>query len=102
MITNEEIEERTRRVEAFQRGEYLGIAGTVGAMGTGHTLTHAADVLFVDKPFTPGLVDQAEDRVYRLGQDKPVLITSLVGDHPLERRLEKIHERKRAMVAASL
>ena len=96
------IEERTRRVDGFQRGEYLGIAGTIGAMGTGFTLTHAADVLFVDKPFTPGLVDQAEDRVYRLGQDKPVLITSLVGDHPLERRLKKIHERKRAMVAASL
>ena len=101
MITNEEIEERTRRVEAFQRGEYLGIAGTVGAMGTGHTLTHAADVLFVDKPFTPDWSIRL-DRVYRLGQDKPVLITSLVGDHPLERRLEKIHERKRAMVAASL
>ena len=94
--------ERTRRVDGFQAGQYRGVAGTVGAMGTGVTLTRAADLLFVDRPFTPGLIDQAEDRVYRLGQERSVMISVLVGDHPLERRLERILERKRAMVAASL
>jgi SNF2 family DNA or RNA helicase len=94
--------ERTRRVDAFQAGQYRGIAGTIGPLGVGHTLTRAADLLFVDRPFTPGLIDQAEDRVCRIGQTRPVLISVLVGDHPLERRLERILERKRAMVAASL
>ena len=87
-------EARTARVAAFQRGEYRGILGTIGAMGTGHTLTKAAHCLFIDRTFTPGYNSQAEDRVYRLGQMLPVLISILVGDHPLERRLEKIVAKK--------
>ena len=95
-------QERIHRADAFQAGQYRGIAGTVGAMGVGFTLTRAADLLFVDRPYTPGLIDQAEDRVCRIGQTRPVLVSILVGDHPLERRLERILERKRALVAASM
>lgn len=95
-------DERTARVLAFQRGEYRGIAGTIGAMGTGHTLTKAAHCLFIDRTFTPGNNLQAEDRVYRLGQLLPVLISILIGDHPLERRLEKILTKKLELLQAAV
>ena len=86
----------------FQRGEYRGILGTIGAMGTGHTLTRANHCLFIDRTFTPGYNLQAEDRVYRLGQMLAVLISILVGDHPLEKRLEKILTKKLELNAAAI
>ncbi len=95
-------EERTARVKRFQQGEYKGIVGTIRAMGTGHTLTAASHALFIDRMFTPGDNSQAEDRVYRFGQKRAVLITILVGDHPLEKRLEKILLKKLELLDAAL
>ena len=94
--------ERTRLVRKFQEGELRGIAGTIQAMGTGVTLTRAAYMCFVDRRFGPGDNEQAEDRISRLGQTRPVVITVLVAEHPLEKRIEMILTKKRAMIQATL
>ena len=41
--------------------------GTIGALGTGFTLTAAQLVIFVDEPWNRGIKDQAEDRAHRIG-----------------------------------
>jgi SWI/SNF-related matrix-associated actin-dependent regulator 1 of chromatin subfamily A len=92
--------DRTRTVERFQAGELRGIAGTVGAMGTGLTLTRASSVLFVDRAWTPAENDQAEDRLARIGQKNAVLVTILVAPHALDRRVAKILEDKRRIIDA--
>lgn len=93
---------RADLVEAFARGELKGLGGTIQAMGTGHTLTRACHVGFLDRRFTPGENEQAEDRLARLGQTRPVTVTVFIGDHPLERRVEQILEKKRKLAAATL
>jgi SNF2 family DNA or RNA helicase len=76
-----------------------GIAGTVGAMGVGVTLTRAAHAIFVDRPWTPAEEDQAEDRICRIGQDRPTLITRLIADHPVDVRVQGMLDRKRKLLA---
>lgn len=50
----------------------LNIYVKLGAGGVGLTLTAACTVILVDRPWTPGDVNQAEDRVRRIGQKRPV------------------------------
>ena len=50
--------------------------GTMGAMGTGLTLTAANTVIFLDEPWNRALKDQCEDRVHRIGtKESPNIIT---------------------------
>jgi hypothetical protein len=46
--------------------------GTVKAGGVGVTLTAADTVILVDRPWTPGDAEQAEDRLHRIGQGSNV------------------------------
>jgi hypothetical protein len=87
---------------AFQRGEYRGIAATIQAGGVAITLTRAAQAIFIDRAWTPALNSQAEDRVYRIGQDRGVVITTLVGDHVLEERMTELLTEKSAIIGASV
>ena len=90
--------ERTRLVEAFQAGKLKGIAGTIGAMGVGVTLTRAASVLFLDRDYVPANNLQAEDRCCRIGQTRGVVVTVLRARHPVDERVEAILARKQRML----
>jgi SNF2 family DNA or RNA helicase len=65
-------EERQAIVDRFQSGESQVFIGTIKAGGVGLTLTAASQVILVDRPWTPGDAEQAEDRCYRIGQNSPV------------------------------
>jgi SWI/SNF-related matrix-associated actin-dependent regulator of chromatin subfamily A-like protein 1 len=86
--------DREKAVRAFQDGHLEGIAGTIGAMGVGLTLTRAAHVLFVDRSFVPAENMQAEDRLVRIGQTRGVVVHSLVADHAVDLRVAMILEKK--------
>jgi hypothetical protein len=102
-ITGDTPNEKRSEIEAaFQRGEYRGIAATIQAGGVAITLTRAAQAIFVDRAWTPALNSQAEDRVYRIGQDRGVVITTLVGDHVLEERMTELLTEKNAIIDASV
>mmetsp|Transcript_22387 Transcript_22387/g.46425 ORF Transcript_22387/g.46425 Transcript_22387/m.46425 type:complete len:132 (+) Transcript_22387:2104-2499(+) len=59
-------------VDDFQSGLSAVFVCTFGAGGVGLTLTAAASIILLDRPWTPGDALQAEDRVRRIGQTKPV------------------------------
>lgn len=95
--------ERAEIVDQFQAGELKGLAGTIGAMGVGLTLTHAAHVLMVDLLWTPALNSQAEDRVCRIGQKAAgIFITRLVCDHAVDERVLELLTIKQEIIEASV
>lgn len=94
--------DRQRIVELFQAGQLKGIALTIDAGGVGLTLTRASDVVFVDLDWTPALNQQAEDRVCRIGQSRGVIITRLVADHELDRRVAELLRVKEEIIVASV
>ena len=60
--------DREKHKRVFQTNpEYTVMIGTIGAMGTTHTLTAASNVIFYDEPWTPTDKEQAEDRAHRIG-----------------------------------
>jgi superfamily II DNA or RNA helicase len=95
-------EERTRIENDFQAGRYKGIGCTIAAGGVAITLTHASSEIFVDRAWTPALNEQAEDRAHRIGQTKSVLVTDLVGDHKIERRVHELLVIKKALIHRSI
>jgi SWI/SNF-related matrix-associated actin-dependent regulator 1 of chromatin subfamily A len=95
-------EERTKIEDAFQAGKLKGVAGTIRAAGVAITLTHAHHLLFVDREYVPGLNDQAEDRVCRIGQSRGVIIHDLVANHPLDKILYEILAKKELIIEKSV
>lgn len=59
--------ERQDSVDRFQTGEKDLLLATFGAGGVGFTMHRANHVVLLERPWTPGDVDQAEDRCHRLG-----------------------------------
>ncbi|MAG24113.1 hypothetical protein CMI47_00910 [Candidatus Pacearchaeota archaeon] len=90
---------RQEIIESFQAGEIDVLIGSE-AMKEGVTLTRSSYTLHLERFWVPGDELQAEDRIYRIGQDKTVLCTYLhlqgsLDDHVaalLERKTQTINE----------
>jgi len=88
-------QERQEAVQRFQTDDNVRLfLGTIGAAGTGITLTRASHVLFVELDWTPANLAQAEDRVHRIGQQDSVSIYYLVVDRSIDSKLAKTHIKK--------
>ena len=87
-------EERQQIVKNFQEGDCKVIVGTIGAMGTGLTLTAASNVIFLDEPWNRALREQAEDRAHRIGQKETVNIYFLLTKGTIDERIHSIVEEK--------
>ena len=70
------------------------MVGTIGALGTGLTLTSANNVIFLDEPWNMALREQAEDRAHRIGQNKFVNIYFLLTKGTIDERIHTIVEEK--------
>lgn len=58
---------RAALVDAFQAGKSPLLIATFGTGGLGFTLHRARHVLLLERPWTPGDAEQAEDRCHRIG-----------------------------------
>lgn len=58
---------RQTLVDAFQEGSHQVLIATFGTGGLGFTLHRARHVVLVERPWTPGEAEQAEDRCHRIG-----------------------------------
>ena len=95
-------DERMKEVDRFQNDNKCKvIIGTIGAMGTGLTLTAAQNVIFLDSPWNMALKAQAEDRAHRIGTKGTVNIITLCCVGTIDERIEELVEKKR-MVADAL
>ncbi len=88
-------DERMKEVDRFQNNDKCKvIIGTIGAMGTGLTLTAAQNVIFLDSPWNMALKAQAEDRAHRIGTKGTVNIITLVCKNTIDERIEELVEKK--------
>ena len=94
--------ERTRRVEAFQRGAAPFFLVSLKAGGTGLNLTAASYVVLLDPWWNPAVEDQATDRAHRIGQRSAVTVYRLYVRGTVEEKVLALHERKRALSGAVL
>lgn len=66
------------------------LIGTVGALGTSHTLTVAHNVIFYDLPWNQATVEQAEDRCHRTGTTQTVNIYYLITKDTVDEKVYSI------------
>ena len=89
-----ETQDRQSLVERFQGGEGEVFLISLKAGGTGLTLTGADNVIHYDPWWNPAAENQATDRAYRIGQDKPVFVHKLICKGTVEQRIQQMQSRK--------
>lgn len=91
------VPERQGLVDGFQRGDRNIFVATIGAGGIGITLTKAQTVIMLDRPWTPGDTEQAEDRLYRIGQKN--MVTSIwLQANEIDKAVDAILEAKAEVI----
>jgi len=91
---------REEMVARFQAGDAPVFLLSLKAGGTGLTLTRATHVLHYDRWWNPAVEDQATDRAYRIGQNRPVQVHRLIAEGTLEDRIAALLETKRELADA--
>jgi SNF2 family DNA or RNA helicase len=71
--------------------------GQVGTAGTGLNLTRATHVIHYDRWWNPAVEDQATDRAYRIGQDRPVQVHRLTTQGTVEDKVARLLGAKRVL-----
>jgi len=89
-----ETKDRQSLVERFQGGEAEIFLISLKAGGTGLTLTGADTVIHYDPWWNPAAENQATDRAYRIGQDKPVFVHKLICKNTVEERIQQMQGKK--------
>jgi SNF2 family DNA or RNA helicase len=91
---------RAEAVEQFQQDEDTKLFfGQITAAGVGITLTAASNVAFIEYPWSPGLLTQAEDRCHRISQEDSVTIWNLVAHETVENSRVRLLEEKARVVS---
>jgi SNF2 family DNA or RNA helicase len=66
----------------------------------GLNLTAADTVILYDPWWNPAVEEQAIDRAYRIGQDKPVFVYRLVASQTIEEKMDELKAKKRALASS--
>jgi len=89
--------QRKELVDRFQAGEAAAFVISLKAGGTGLNLTRATHVIHYDRWWNPAVEDQASDRAWRIGQDRPVQVHRLMCEGTLEERIAGVLASKRRL-----
>jgi SNF2 family DNA or RNA helicase len=89
--------QRERLVEEFQAGVVPVFVLSLKAGGVGLNLTRATHVIHYDRWWNPAVEDQATDRAYRIGQDRPVTVHRLVAEGTVEDKIAALLTDKRLL-----
>lgn len=96
-----EVEEHKRRFMNEPCGAAPTITLSIQAAKTGHTLTAAQDVLFVELPWNWADVEQTYSRCHRIGQQGSVTATYLLCADTVDEEIYDLVQQKRSVVAAA-
>ena len=88
--TMKEAERQKHKDTFINNPEYKIMIGTIGALGTTHTLTAANNIIFYDEPWTSADRQQAIDRIHRIGTSKSCNIYTLLSKDTIDERVHKI------------
>ncbi|RZL03693.1 MAG: DEAD/DEAH box helicase [Rubrivivax sp.] len=89
-----ETHDRASLVDKFQKGQVPLFLISLKAGGTGLNLTAADTVILYDPWWNPAVEQQAIDRAYRIGQDKPVFVYKLLANGTVEDKMVELQARK--------
>ncbi|MBF8781141.1 DEAD/DEAH box helicase [Pseudomonas fulva] len=101
LLTGDTRDRRTP-VQAFQEGDSQVFLISLKAGGTGLNLTAADTVIHFDPWWNPASENQATDRAYRIGQDKPVFVYKLITRGTVEEKIQQLQQEKAALAAGLL
>jgi SNF2 family DNA or RNA helicase len=88
---------REKVIERFTSGEAHVFLISLKAGGVGLNLTEADTVIHYDPWWNPAAEDQATDRAYRIGQDKPVFVYKLIIEDSVEEKILTLQEQKKQL-----
>ena len=91
---------RQEMVDRFQAGEVPVFVISVKAGGTGLNLTAATHVIHYDRWWNPAVEDQASDRAWRIGQDRPVQVHRMICEGTIEDKISALLADKRTIAAS--
>ena len=109
---NTKDEDRQQIVSTFQDAENIAfwhnreykhmdvLIGTIGAMGTGLTLTAGKVEIFLDEPWNKALKEQCVDRCHRIGQKDDITVYTIMCKNTIDERIHDIVEEKGAIADA--
>jgi len=86
--------QRGRLVEQFQKSKVPIFLISLKAGGVGLNLTAADTVIHFDPWWNPAAEQQANDRAYRIGQDKPVFVYKLITKGTVEEKIQQMQQQK--------
>ena len=89
-----ETRDRAAQVAAFQQGAVPIFLISLKAGGVGLNLTAADTVIHYDPWWNPAAENQATDRAWRIGQDKPVFVYKLIAKGTLEEKIQLLQQKK--------
>ncbi|KAF7764711.1 hypothetical protein PCIT_b0761 [Pseudoalteromonas citrea] len=89
---------RERAISNFTDGHCDVFLISLKAGGTGLNLTQADTVIHFDPWWNPAVENQATDRAYRIGQDKPVFVYKLIMANSIEQKVFRMQQQKQALV----
>lgn len=86
--------DRINVVNQFENADEGIFLISIKAGGIGLNLVSAQDVIIYDPWWNPFVEQQAVDRAYRIGQDKPVTVYKLVAANTIEERIVEMQKNK--------
>jgi len=101
-MTVDDVEKHKERFQTLPVEDAPTIVLSIQAAKTGHTLTAAQDVVFVELPWTPADIDQTYSRCHRLGQPGSVTATYVLCADTIDEEIYEIIERKRGVVTQAI
>lgn len=97
MVTGE-IKDKQAQLDKFTNDDNCKVLlATIGAAGTGLTLTVANTLLFLDSPWNYATFVQVSSRIHRIGQTKNCDIISLLAANTIDERIMEIVEKKKKL-----
>jgi SNF2 family DNA or RNA helicase len=94
--------DRRAPVQEFQSGKRSIFLISLKAGGTGLNLTAADTVIHYDPWWNPAAENQATDRAYRIGQDKPVFVYKMIARGTVEEKIQQLQQEKSALASGVL
>ena len=94
--------DRRTPIHDFQSGKLPIFLISLKAGGTGLNLTAADTVIHYDPWWNPAAENQATDRAYRIGQDKPVFVYKMIARGTVEEKIQRLQQEKSNLAAGVL